>query len=275
MLWLVIAAGLFPPPAPDTNEARIVLLRAELRDVEGAGLLRFDQAAMLFAHTAKSIPPWREPALGGCVAGEAPAQAVRGYLTGAAPLLTDQLPGDGLPLREAPRLASGGNARTVQPVPGAPGVYSSTIGGTRGSSARDLPLFFSGSPVALRVEGREFSLDAPRAFVWPQRDQPMRQRKSAPLRLRWEGAPEGEMWIALAASGADREAHWLICRQQAARASLAIPARLLSVLPATESATLLLVWVPRAAWRRLALPAFESVWAVALHAHGSRIELLR
>lgn len=275
MLWLFVLASLAPLPQPDANEARILLLRAELLNLEGPGLTRFDQAAMALAHTGKESLRIQAPQLGACSAGDAPADEVQGYLAGAAPLLAKQIPGKGIRLAEIPKIASADMVRSVMPVSGSAGLYASTIGGRRQGVAAELPLFFNRSPVALRMNGAESRLDPPREFRWPQRDEPGRHSLRLPLHLVWEAAPDGEMLVILATTRRDRSTKWLLCRGPAARGRFSIPPSLLRNWPAGEEATLLLAWAPRNHWRRISVPGLDQAWAAASHVQGKLVTLLR
>ncbi len=275
MLWLALLASVVPAPRPESNEARLLLVRADLRDVDSPGLSRVDQATFLFTHTPSEIPIWREPALGACRVGHSLPGEVRGYIAGALPLLADALPGQGIRLSDPPRIDNGKISRTVLPVSGTPGVYNATIGGGHGASAQQLPAFFSEAPVFVRVAGQPFSLPPPRLFEWTKRDEPRRLSRKASHELNWTHATDGEMWIAIAVSQPDRSSHWLVCRQPATKASYTIPASQLARLPASDSATLILAWLPKAAWRKLSLSGFDAAWAVAVHVQATRVELLR
>jgi len=209
------------------------------------------------------------------MAGTSASGEVHGYLAGAVPLLVDRLPGEGIRLPSAPRLVSGKLARMVQPLSGAPGVYSSILGGSHEGSAQELPMFFSSEAVGMRLGDQTYPLRAPSEFKWPARSMFHRLSRKRPYEVTWTPAANGEMWLVLAATQPDRAAHWLICRQQAARGSFRIPSHELSRMSATESATLLLVWEPKGAWQKLEVPQFQSVWATALHIQGARVELLR
>ncbi|MEJ1928948.1 hypothetical protein WDZ92_01560 [Nostoc sp. NIES-2111] len=275
MPWLFLLATLIPLPQPDANEARILLLRADLFNLEGPGLTRFDQAAIVLAHTGKESPSFQAPQLGACSAGDAPADEVEGYLAGAAPLLAKQIPGKGIRLSEIPKIASAELVRSVLPVSGSAGLYASTIGGRRQGVAADLPLFFTRSPVALRINGAESRLDPPREFRWPQRDEAGRHSIRLPLQLVWEAAPDGEMLMILATARRDRSTKWIVCRGLAARGRFSISPSLLRNWPAGEEATLLLVWAPRNHWQRIPVPGMDHAWAAAAHIQGKLLTLLR
>jgi hypothetical protein len=275
VLWLALLVIVVPAPRPESNEARLLLLRADLRDVDAPGLSRVDQATFLFTHTPREIPIWREPALGACRAGQSPAGEVRGYIAGALPLLADALPGQGIRLSDPPRIGNGKISRIVLPVSGAPGIYNATIGGGHGASAQQLPAFFSAAPVSLQIAGQPSSIPPPRLFEWPKRDEPRRLSRKASHELNWTHASDGEMWIAVAVSRPDRSSHWLVCRQPATKASYTIPASQLARLPASDSATLILAWLPKAAWRKISLSGFDAVWAASVHVQATRVELLR
>lgn len=275
MHWLLLLAGLIPLPRPESNEARILLLRAELKEVDSPGLAQFDQAAMVFAHTEKNPTAIEEPRLGACLEGVAPPGRVQGYLAGAAPMLASQVPGEGIRLDGPPQISNGRTVRSVPALSGAPGVYAATIGGSRRGVAREMPLFFGHAPVALRIQGRDYSLAAPQLFQWRQREENLRVRLGESLHLRWSQAPDGEMLVVIATAETDRRSHWIVCRQSAARSEFQVRARLLRSLPRTDSATLLLLWKAEDAWRKIPIPGFGQAWAAAVHLQGARLALLR
>lgn len=275
MYWLFLAAGLFPAPRPDANEARVVLVRAEMHNVDGPGLARFDQAAMVFAHTAKELEPAREPGLGACMAGESPAEQVQGYLAGSAPMLARQIPGLGIRLLESPKLISQGQVRTVQAVSGSTGLYASTLGGSRTGVASERPLFFGEGTIGLRVNAQDHAIAPPRYFEWPQREAAWRQSRQTALSVKWRKATDGEIVIALSAAEADRSAKWILCRASAARGGFVIPPRLLQRLPLSENATLLLIWSPENVWQDIRISGFSQAWVAAFHVQGANLALLR
>ncbi len=271
MLWIVLLAGLLPLPLAERNEARILLMRAELWKVEGPGLQRFDQAAMAFAHTGKRIEAVQEPRLGRCLAGQAAGGEVQGYLAGAAPLLRRQLPGEGIRLAIAPAVATGGVQRTVSPVSGAAGVYAATIGGSRMGVAAEAPLFFGPGIVEVRVGESAFGMDGPREFIWPERETPSVVQRNKDYELRWSGTGDGEMWVGLASAAKDRSAAWVVCVEAAAKRRLTIPATHLGKLPASEGATLLLGWLPKGVWKKHPLESFPEAQAAAVHVQGATV----
>lgn len=275
MYWLFLAAGLIPLPRPDANEARIVLVRAELHNVDGPGLARFDQAVMAFAHTDKELKPVLEPGLGACTAGEAPAEQVQGYLAGAAPVLASQLPGTGIRLVETPKLLSQGQVRSVPALSGGAGLYASTLGGSRRGVASERPLFFGEGSIGLQVNSKELGIAPPRYFVWPQRDMVLRQPRAKALSVKWQQATDGEVVLVLSAAHADRSAKWIVCRASAARGGFVIPSRLLLALPPSENATLLLIWAPSKAWQDIRITGFSQAWVASFHVQGASLALLR
>jgi hypothetical protein len=275
MHWLLLLAGLIPLPRPDANEARILLLRAELKGIDSPGLAQFDQAAMVFMHTSKSVTPLEEPRLGGCRAGTAPPEQVQGYFAGAAPMLASQVQGEGIRLEAAPQVSNGRMVRSVSALSGAAGVYAATIGGSRRGVASEMPLFFGRVPASLRIEGQDYSVASPRLFQWRQREEALQVRLGASLRLQWSQASDGEMLIVVAAAEAQRRSHWIVCRQSASRSEFQVPARLLSSIARTDSATLLLLWKAADAWQKIQIPRFGQAWAASAHIQGARLALLR
>lgn len=264
-------ATLFPLPAPDTTTARIVLVRAELFNVDGPGLVQFDHASAAFLKTASRIPTFREPAMGACLSGTAKPEEVEGYLTGAIPILRQRIPGEGITLEAPGRVASGMAIRNLHPLPGIPGAYAATVGGARSGTADVRPMFFSANPVRLVLASENYRLPSPLLFEWPDRDLAAPLDAGAAYALRWKDADSGTMLIVLAASRSDRSSEWIVCAQPAERGAFSIPARLIGALPRTTAPTLALVWLPEGAWKQITLPKFDSAFAAAVHVQGASV----